>query len=291
MQSANGHSDSYWLRRRPALWVWLAFVCLLLCAASLRVWQNHQRRARYQAWQQQIAQGQQVGNETRQKMRALWKQHAWPDSLHRSDFEKVLNNGEPLALSRQDERDVAVWTDPISGATFELSFQDDKWMGYRGSSIPKAPPAPTPAVFDKATERIRSLIAGWNRGWGPAAWLVLLALCLALKRRRLLLAQLLLGTALVSFAAWLVAPNYSLTRQGVFSNDMLVLGTLMLVLSVSVMVWTVFEDRRRRRIGLLCPNCEHSLREHVTGMCPECGYRIPQGIQLRIRAAAGLTRS
>ena len=151
--------------------------------------------------------------------------------------------------------------------------------------------APSPSSFDEATEDICSLIAGWNRGWGPVAWAILLVLCLAVKRHRLLLGQLLLGTALVSFAAWFVAPHYALTLQGVFSNDMLVWGTLMLVLSVSVMVWTVFEDRRRRRIGLLCPNCEHSLREHVTGMCPECGYRIPQGIQLRIRAAAGLTRS
>ena len=194
----------------------------------------------------------------------LRKQHPWPNLLNRSEVEKLLNDGQPLPLSRHGEKTVAVWTDPTSGATFNLEFQDNKWMGYSGGGSTKPLPAPNPSAFDEATEGIRSLIAGWNKGWGPAAWVVLLVLCLALKRHRLLLAQLLLGTALVSFAAWLVAPNYTLTLRGIFSNDMLFWGTVMLVLSVTMTTWAFLEDRRRRRGGLLCPNCEYNLWENVT---------------------------
>ena len=293
MKHAHSSTSDSAQHRRITFWLWLVFGLILISAGSLRVWQNHQRRARYQAWQRQVERGQQLLQETQERIQALLEQHRLPDSLHRAEFEQLLNEGRPLAVSRQGGKDVAIWTDPISRATFKLYFRKDKWTGYNysGGNNPKDPPAPAPPFLDETTEGIRSLIAGWNKGWGPGAWVVVLVLCLALKRRRLLLAQLLLGTALVCFTAWLVAPNYNLTLRGITSNDMLFWGVLMLGLSVTVLVWEFFEDRRRRRSGLLCPECEYDLRANVTGTCPECGCRISQDLQLRIETADGVMRS
>ena len=291
MRSAREHSDSYHFNRNTALWLWLAFIVLLLSAASVRGWQNHQRRAIRQQWEKQRQQNDLLQQKARERVRALWRAQPWSDALSRSELEKELNDSKPFILRRNGEKSTATWTDVRSGQRFDFIFSDGKWSGWRTMRSAPNPPAPTPSAFDQATEAIRRQVAGWNRGWGPFLWLVLLVLCLALKRYRMLLGQLLLAAALVSFTAWLVSPHYSLALSNIFSNDMLFWGVVMLVVSVTVIVWFVVEDRRRRRAGLLCPNCQYNLKANVTGKCPECGCPIPQNLQWRIQADMGLTRS
>ncbi len=273
--------------RGSAPLLWCLFAVLLFSAASLRVWQNHQRRVDHQLWQGRCQQIDVWGKEAKDRVWALYRAAEWPNAMPRSEVERELNDGKPLSLMRNGDRDIAIWTDARSGRRFELKFRNDRWSGVGTRSGAGHPPAPTPSTFDAVTEGIRARIAGWNRGWGPLLWLVLLVLCLSSGRHRRLLGQLLLGTALVCFTAWLVAPKYSLTPSGIFSNDMLFWGTLMLASSVTMIAWAVIEEHRRRRSGLLCPNCEYSLRANVTGKCPECGCHIPQDLRLRVQVDGG----
>jgi hypothetical protein len=192
--------------------------------------------------------------------------------LKRTELEDSLNDGKPFVLLSEDDWSVTTsWTDPNSGATFTLRFSDGEWRGY-GLTNGRKVPALARSSFDNVTETARSLFAS--------------GLVLAAGRTRPLLSQVVLGIAIVWFAARLVKPNWVLSLKGVMSNDALFLGGVMLVMSATVVGW---DYRLRRRLQsqagqIPCPSCEYNLFGNVSGICPECGNAISQDLQARIEA-------
>lgn len=274
------HTDAGSLNRSPVIWLWIVLLLVLVSAASLRAWQNHQRKVSYRPWHKQFLQIIKAGPQAQIRLQSLWNGQKGPDNMTQAEVERRLNDGEPFILTRMGDTEVAMWTDARRGWGFRLTFLGGKWSNFRvASAVPAVPPRPTVSTFDELTEAIR-----WQGSIGSTVlWGLLLMLSLGLRHYRMVLGQLLLAAALVSFTAWLVRPNYILTSSGIFSNDRVFLGMFMLALSTMVIVWAVVEDRRRP--PLMCPDCEYNLKANVTGTCPECGNPIPQELQSRIQAA------
>ena len=67
------------------------------------------------------------------------------------------------------------------------------------------------------------------------------------------------------------APNYSLTLQGIFSNDMLAVGAVMLLATVGLIAMPL---SRRQPDPRLCTRCGYDLTGNVSGTCPECGTGV-----------------
>ena len=49
---------------------------------------------------------------------------------------------------------------------------------------------------------------------------------------------------------------------------------LLLAYPVAAFAWRVFRGRRRNRMGL-CERCGYNLTGNISGVCPECGQKIP----------------
>jgi len=92
----------------------------------------------------------------------------------------------------------------------------------------KSPPPPPVVRFTSLAERIRRFAARWL-AW---AWVLLLPFALFSRRREIIAAQAGFAVAMAYAVAQLTAPNYSLTSQGIFSNDPLVMAALMFLSSV-----------------------------------------------------------
>ncbi len=262
------------------LWLWLAVIFLCLAGGGIRVWQNQQRRAAYEAWGQNNSR---IGQASQQALLRIWD--LW-DGRHssrqghqrpsRSELENLLNDGQPFRIIKEDgERQVTRWTDPVSGVIFELKFHHDEWIGLEGTG--KAPlnrPRPAPSPLDRFTENIQRRFAGsFNLGWGTGAWLVSLVLCIFWKQQRRILAEIMLALTLMCGTAWLVSPHYSLTLKDVLSNDMLFWAVIMLAISGIAFYAT------HRGVSLpppwpVCSNCGYNLTGNVSGICPECGVKI-----------------
>jgi hypothetical protein len=124
------------------------------------------------------------------------------------------------------------------------------------------------------------MIAGWNSGIAPVAWIILLILLLFWRRYRPVLSEFLLAVAFIAATAWFVNPGYPLTPQGIFSNDMLFWALVMLALSSVAVLFT--HRVRRAPDEPLCPNCQYNLTGNTSGRCPECGQPIPPEKQKEI---------
>ena len=105
---------------------------------------------------------------------------------------------------------------------------------------------------------------------GPMLWIALFVATIFWKPARLPLAHAQLAVAWLCFLGWLLSPNYSIF-WGMFSNDMLFWGTLMVIASWFAL-WIVrdslaadADDRTR------CRACGYDLTGNVSGVCPECG--------------------
>lgn len=71
--------------------------------------------------------------------------------------------------------------------------------------------------------------------------------------------------------AWRVAPNYTLTRTHIFSNDMLFWGLIMTVVNVGLLLVA----RRGKRVSTepLYVHCGYNVTGNVSGICPARGER------------------
>ena len=277
------------LTPRARLWLWVSVAVICLLGGGLRVWQNHRRRDTRKAWRVRRGQLNQFAAQARARVRALWRSRQHPEQWTRAELEAEINDGMPLPLSSQGDRQIARWKDPASGRFFELRFRNGQWTGYSSSwNSSQGPRLAPPSAGDRATETVRALIAGRSFCYpGAILWSLLLLLSLAWRRCQPAIAELMLATAVVTTVAWLVAPNYSLTWRGISSNDMLFGGVAMLVVSIFALVTSTLEARARKRkidAELFCPTCLYDLTGNVSGVCPECGNPVPQALRDRIQA-------
>jgi hypothetical protein len=252
--------------------VLIAFFLSLFVASGLRVWQNHSRRLAWDAYRLEQKTADAASTLTMNRLRELFHKRPHPT---RTDLEREFNGGKPFTL---DSAGHATLRQPHGTAgTYlhsELHFEGNTWTGLSGTNAIVLPP--TPSAFDDFTEKVRSRMAGNPFGIAPALWGLLFLMTLAWPRGRPVTAEFLLPAALLAFAAWLVSPYYSLTPQGIFSNDMLFWGTCILVISTITYVVIIVRLHRRRRAFFAsghCP-CGYDLTGNVSGICPECGSPV-----------------
>jgi len=257
---------------------WVVFLVCAIMAGWLKANQNRQARLdfeRAQAERARLAEERYpLGVEAAERVSNL----RISEGRSRRDLEIELNDGKPFDLSPPGEsRQSTVWTDPASGRRFEFWFRDDEWTRMSSSwggdaNLPQ--PVLSQEIYSDGREMIRKMIVGFAFFF----WLLLLAALVALTLLRgtlqatgagtyavalrphcRVLADGLLATAIVCTLAWLAAPNYSITFKGVTSNDSLVFGTAMLVISVPIvagMSWRRRMDGSRSTSGPL----QYSLR-------------------------------
>jgi len=266
MFGAGGHvgEDRWWQEHR--WWFWMAVLIVCLVGGTIRAWQNNHRRTAYQAWQQRCTRLDQAAVRVHERVQSLWGQRGadgrWRE-LSRSELERELNDGQPLKTTTYGQLERALWTDPQSGRQFRLDFRDGQWCGVSSKwSRSFCPPAPTPTSLDSFTARIRTQFTVWGR----VLWIALLVLCVVLRSRRALLAEAMLGLAIFCSTAALVAPNYTLTLSGVFSNDGLGLGALMVAFSAGLFV--IWRRPKEPSSAPLCAHCGYNLTGNVSGVCP-----------------------
>jgi len=271
----NTHVSGY---RSIHLWLWLTVILLCLVGGGIRLWQNGQREmAQAARWQQHLRM-ELLAKDALRQVQTLWDSSLRPDGqrqlLSQAEVERALNGGEPFELTRDGDQALTKWTAP-GGRTFELTFHGGKWTGFGTISPTRQsvrPTALTPPPFDQFTEKIQRQFAGsFSLGWGTGAWLVALILCIAWKQQRRALAEIMLALTLMCGTAWLTWPYSSITIKGIFSNDMLFWGAVMLVVSAGAI------SLSRRGVSPPWPECSHcgyNLTGNVSGICPECGTPI-----------------
>lgn len=253
---------------RVALWATVPLICI--GGGGLRHWQNQQRRESFRAAQLLAAQQNQRAQQTASRVRQLWDKGAT-----RTELEAALNEGRPFQTEPQDGYEVATWTDPLAGLSMELTLHNQHWIAFGTKSPTVAATTPSIPPSDQFTEAIRRSIAGWWSGLGIWTWLALVLLALVFWRRHaLVLLELALAVAVVTTTAWLVAPNYSLALKGIFSNDMLAIAAMMLLLNAGLVVLS--RARQRPPDPRLCTRCGYDLTGNRSGTCPECGTPLSE---------------
>jgi hypothetical protein len=168
------------------------------------------------------------------------------------------------------------WEDPVRGVTFHLGFRGNGTLSsYSLDPLPGTPPA-QPWLL-----RVLRNLDPYRRLWvgsftaltiGPILWMTLLVVSFFPSRAQRLLANGHLAVAWLCFLAWLLNPNYTVSFKGIFSNDMLFWGTLMVIASLFA---GGFVAMRSPEIDpTRCPACGYDLTGNVSGVCPECGTSL-----------------
>jgi hypothetical protein len=287
-QPAHVDSDSRarWWKR-----VWLIVAILSLVLIVICVIGDHQSRARASALQ--AAQVKMYSDfqaamtawraEDRARPLYIKTDHDWRP-MNRQELEARLfpagrahdpaSSGKHAAAATLPN-DV-VWPDPARGFVVHIHFRDDGTWSSMFYSMLTSPPVPPPSIeiWRKNIDPLRKLWVGSFTPFtvGPMLWLALWLATLWPTRFQRDFAHPLLLVAWLCFLAWLLAPNYAISVRGIFSNDMLFWGTVMLFLSA--IVFTILHWQAPRRDPGLCANCNYDLTGNVSGVCPECGAPI-----------------
>lgn len=250
--------------RRPQLRLlfWVTLLIGLWLFGWFKASQNQTARDDYKSAQEQYRKdyerSEQLCAETAERIEVL-SDRAGHERLTRPFLEQELNGGRPFELTPHESierRYETVWTDPASGQEVTLYFEGDEWTGMSmsGSASWKLKhPRPSQAIYCDTSEQIRKLI----NGFGPSYWLLCIVLVAGLYIFRIVLRLLglpqhsaalapharLIAECAVAFAAattvaWLASPAYSVTFDGVTSNDNLVFGTIMLAVGVFALAAT-----------------------------------------------------
>jgi hypothetical protein len=197
-------------------------------------------------------------------------------------FQRLVNADEQLRLRRALPRerpmyapnkrcDIARYRDPASGYELDLIFVDGDYQEHRLVQ-PLLPPYPQlPTWWDR-----------WSRCGGLfeyrwRAWLGLCLLAVVVRPRRCLLAELLVMVSISSLLMDLPSPMNPYGWQRISKIRNLPWDLVMVAISFAVLSWAYYSHKARSRI--LCPVCEYNLTGNSSGVCPECGSRIPEDIR------------
>lgn len=216
------------------MYLWAAYVGLLLGCGWWKDAENREDIQRQSRWQAYIGELR-VESKNHYDELVDWMRMNSSQVDAREMFERRFA-GE-YTLTSRDEGDLVEtrWVHSKYGYAVNVTFQDERVIGqgasWGSSDVERISPAPPVVRFTSRAERIRSFLASWS----PWVWLALLPLAWFSRRRGMAAAQVTFAVALAYAVAQLTAPNYSLTSQGIFSNDPLILAAVMFLSSVALL--------------------------------------------------------
>jgi len=216
---------------KPRLLIWSLFLLTVLGFGWYKSIENRLDDERQAAWHAMVnrlnPQGLEEYHRQLERLREIANE---PDA--RQVIAREYNRGEELPVRPLESSDEAFWIDPNYGFRLEFNFVGNKLVAHGGSwnagSIQAIHPQPPLTSLESPVEKLRRGVTRWIF-W---VWLIPLPLATVSKRYGLIGAELLFALAITANIVWLVAPNYELTVRGIFSNDRLALGAIMLLVSL-----------------------------------------------------------
>jgi hypothetical protein len=166
----------------------------------------------------------------------VWAQGLYKATNPADEIFDKLNGGQPMNRERQGDYEVINWKRPEYGIRMEFTFSGQTLIGHgshRSSvGLPGAQPETLRAQSGFAESVRRSILP-----YAVVLWFLALAAAITSRRHGRIASEAMFVVSLLCGAAWLVSPLYTLTPQGIFSNDPLVYALLMYVASLVVLVW------------------------------------------------------
>jgi hypothetical protein len=222
---------------RPRVWItaWAIFLAILFAYGWYNARQVEQYREAQARWEKAQAEHAKQSQVEIQRIGNLLSNLVGKASQR--EVEQQLNRGHPFELRREGDAEVATWQAPDYFVNSELSFRGGTLVGSSvgfDGNFAQRNPAPI-APWTKPAEAWRHWfvhVAAWTWGIAGAAWI-------AIPRGRLLTAQIMLAAALAAGTALAVHPGYSMTWQGIFSNDNLFFAAIMLAISIVALALTL----------------------------------------------------
>lgn len=211
--------------------LWTIFLVLLIASGWYKSVENRRDWDRQVAWHSRMQRLQEESRAEIKRIDALLESDR-TTPLTRKDLERELNDGEPFELEEEKGRLRADWVHPEYGIPVTMYFDGHQLEGWRmtGGSFTQFPrnAQPPRTSHSSLAEHIRRRIPGTATG----VWLAALVSSLISRRAAWSAAQVMLTASLAYGAATVVAPNYNLTVQGIFSNDPMFWAVIMYVGSI-----------------------------------------------------------
>jgi hypothetical protein len=234
-------STSFFARRKTWVAVWLVFLSIVFLFGWRKSVENARDTQARRVWYAEQAELTKAGQiEWTRFIAQLDSLQGKPGS--QKALEDELNGGAPFDLqplepaeSRNNKtRKVFKWSHPKYGATYSFEFDNGVLVG-RGAHWGGVPetlhPQPILTARTNSAERLRQHVARF----ASYTWLAAIACWIVLRNWRLASAHVSLAAALACGMAWLVNPVFSITFNGVFSNDNLFFAALMLAASAALL--------------------------------------------------------
>jgi hypothetical protein len=221
-------------RKRSAILLWSIYLAVVFGFGWYKSAENNRDELALRTWQARFQRLEKDGNAEYHRLVAHFDSLHWtPNSQHK--LEEELNGGRPFDTSGGSPELTFEWSDPTYDCHFEFTFRDGVLVGNSGSwgtdSLLRVCPKPTYNSRENLAEQIRRPLVRA----GIFAWLGALICWFVFRRWRVLIAQVSLAAALLVGIAWLTDPYYSVTSQGIFSNDNLFFAALMLLASAAML--------------------------------------------------------
>lgn len=237
------HDDSisFFAGRKTWVVVWLVFLSIVIAIGWTKSAENSHDERALRDWEVEHAELEKAAVvDWNRRMAEFGSLQGMPGS--QKELEDELNGGAPFEfyspagknLPSGDTRDVFIWTDPKYGAVYTFYFTDGIFVGLTangGGVNGHLHPRPNYSARSNSAESLRQRIARFS----TYIWCAAIFCWLAARSWRLLAAQIALAAAITSGMAWLVNPFYSITWQGVFSNDSLFFAVVMLAISAALL--------------------------------------------------------
>jgi hypothetical protein len=220
--------------------IWMLFLIVCLAAGGLKTFQNDRFRSETATYHEETKRLEEKYRTQQNVDLDLIRSLRHPNAGSLGLIEKQLNGARPLYLAKSDkhpDRKTAICRRSPDSPAWKLDFNNEGrlvgWQTLGTSNLLFAQRKPvSQATFEGTGEKIRrSIVQNGPWIWAPGllAWLFFSPL-----RSSLSHALLMVATSIA--IAQLVAPNYTL--PGLFSNDALFFGALMVSVSVASLART-----------------------------------------------------
>lgn len=221
---------------RPS--VWLVVFGLILVFGWFKSTENRRDRMRYEDWRDEHDA---ISAEAQKEFRVItnWFRTLRSTGAGAEDVVvKRMAGAKSLPVGEdEDEYDSYEWETRRTGIRVRASFHEGKLvthgLNYSSQGLLRVHPQPPVVRYDSLAEKVR----GWIAHIAYLPWLALIPVVIFIRRFRLVVAETMFLLSLATGMSIAVAPHYSITVQGVFSNDALFGGLVMYVISLIVLGW------------------------------------------------------